>query len=360
MEKSSKKILGVALLCAGAFIVFKGLKKVNSLINFVKYLTVTPKIDGGLNRIKYYNSALHIPVAVEFGNHSDQEINIGVTSLIIYYNNNTVGRLTPNAQKVIVKKYSNSTLSNLIVDVSIWNLMKFAGSAVTDLITEGNFNSIVNKLTVDVACLLNDKYAFNLNLKFGDTENVNTSNGTVVSGLGLVAKNERRLKPFKDYEHLIPSKSELKNRDLIVIPNGSVDDTVYLMKDVAVKYAKDTETLARYLKKDTLKDTLQSIFDFVYNYIQYVPDSKVQEQVRRPLRTLWDRKGDCDCYATLIGSILTNLGISYKFRIAEYDNKGYYQHVYVIVPTYNGEYYVCDPVLDTCFDEKTPSKYKDF
>lgn len=360
MEKSSKKFLGLALVCAGAFALFKGLKKANSLVDFVRYLTITPKIDGGIKRIKFYNSALHIPVAIEFGNRSDQEVNVGVTSLIIYYNGNNVGVLQPNAQKIVIKKYSNSTLSNLIVDISIWNLIKFAGSAITDLITEGNFNSIVNKLSCNVACLLNDKYAFDLDLKFGDTEKVNTSNASVVSGLGLVAKKQRILRPFKDYEHLIPPKSELKQRDLILIPNGSVDDTVYLMKEVAVKYANDTKTLAQYLKKDTLKATIQSIFDFVYNYIQYVPDSKLQEQVRRPLRALWDRKGDCDCYATLIGSILTNLGIPYKYRIAEYENRGYYQHVYVIIPTYNGEYYVCDPVLDTCFDEKKPTKHKDF
>ena len=84
-----------------------------------------------------------------------------------------------------------------------------------------------------------------------------------------------------------------------------------------------------------------------------------QEQVRRPLRTLYDQKGDCDCYATLIGSMLYNLGIPFKFRIAEYANKGYYQHVYVIVP-YSGGYFTVDPVLDNFNQEKPTTNHKDF
>ena len=77
------------------------------------------------------------------------------------------------------------------------------------------------------------------------------------------------------------------------------------------------------------------------------------EQVRRPLRTLYDQKGDCDCFATLIGSILENLGIKYKFRVAAYQRG--WQHDYVIVPYENG-YYTVDPVLDQCFAEKKPTR----
>ena len=84
------------------------------------------------------------------------------------------------------------------------------------------------------------------------------------------------------------------------------------------------------------------------------------EQVRRPLRTLYDQKGDCDCYATLIGAMLKNMGIDFRFRIAAY-SAGRYQHVYVVVPSNDSPtgYYVVDPVLDQCFAEKAPSKFFD-
>jgi hypothetical protein len=90
-----------------------------------------------------------------------------------------------------------------------------------------------------------------------------------------------------------------------------------------------------------------------------VPDDRFIEQVRRPLRCLYDKKGDCDCYATLIGSMLENLNIPYKFRIAAYNGNENYQHVYVIVPNGTG-YYTCDPVVDRFNYEKPPSKTKDF
>ena len=82
-------------------------------------------------------------------------------------------------------------------------------------------------------------------------------------------------------------------------------------------------------------------------------------EVRRPLRCLYDKKGDCDCYATLIGSILENLNIPYKFRIAAYNGNSHFQHVYVIVPNGSG-YYTCDPVVDKFNYEKPTSKVKDF
>lgn len=180
---------------------------------------------------------------------------------------------------------------------------------------------------------------------------------TSVSGLGLVANSKRKIKDIGDYIAYIPGKENLNNKDLVVIADGNAQDTANLMHKVVDKYYTDVTTLANRLKQDTLKDTLQNIWNFVYTHIDYVPDSRVREQVRRPLRTLYDQKGDCDCYATLIGSLLKNLGIGFRFRIAAY-SAGVYQHVYVVVP-YDGGYYTVDPVLDECFAEKTPSKFFD-
>ena len=174
--------------------------------------------------------------------------------------------------------------------------------------------------------------------------------------MGLCAASLRKIGSINDYIAYLPSIDKLEHEDKIVKANGTVQDTAAIMHAVVDKYKDDTKQLANWLKRSNLKDTLQSIFNFVYGYIQYVPDSRVVEQVRRPLRTLYDQKGDCDCYATLIASILTNLGIDYEFRIAAYERD--WQHVYIIVPHSSG-YYVVDPVLDKCFAEKKFSKNLD-
>lgn len=181
-----------------------------------------------------------------------------------------------------------------------------------------------------------------------------------VRGLGLVAAKDRKIKNIGDYVAYIPGQENLKRSDLVAIADGTVRDTAELMHKVVDTYYSDVTELAGRLKRDTLKDTLQNIWNFVYTYIQYVPDSRIMEQVRRPLRTLYDQKGDCDCYATLIGAMLKNMGIDFRFRIAAY-SAGRYQHVYVIVPSNDSPtgYYVVDPVLDQCFAEKAPSKFFD-
>lgn len=186
-----------------------------------------------------------------------------------------------------------------------------------------------------------------------------TDTPAAVSGLGLVAASQRKIRDISDYISYIPPRENLKYNDHIVHPDGTVRDTGELMRAVVEKYYTDVTQLAKHLKRDTLKDTLQSIWDFVYTHIQYVPDSRVREQVRRPLRTLYDQKGDCDCFATLIGALLRNLDIEFKFRIAAY-SAGRYQHVYVVVPLEStDQYWVVDPVLDKCFAEKPTSKFFD-
>ena len=354
MGKGIKTILFLAAGLAGGYLLLKG----KSLISFVEQLKITPRIDGGVKRINFKNSSLNIPVALDFENNTEQEITVSISNVILKYNNVAVGSLKPNTQKVLIKKNAKSTLSNIVVAIPLSNLIQCIGSMAQSLITTQNYNEIVKKISADVTCILNNTLVYEFIEKFGETNKVNPNNGKTVSGLGLVANKVRTIQSLKEYQHLIPPQSELQQKGIIMIPDATVNDTVSFMHKVAKTYSPDTSELAKTLKRDNLKDTIQAIFDFVYEHIQYVPDNKLKEQVRRPLRTLYDQKGDCDCYATLIGSILTNLNIPFKFRIAAYNGKPYYQHVYVIVP-YSGGYYVCDPVLDTCFTEKTPSKYLD-
>jgi len=359
MEKTTKIALTIGGLAALTF----GVIKLLQLQNFAKLLTISPKLDGGLQNFQVTLTEIKIPLAIDFGNRTDQSMTIQVNAVDVYYKDKKVATTKPNENNVTIKSNSTNTLKGLKLMVSTLSLISVVGDVVSLILAKGDYAALLNDISLDVTCTYNNSIVFSIDkIKLGDSRDVNADTGktdSTVKGLGLVAASLRNIKPFSDYEMYIPPKTELKRRDLIMIPDGSVEDTVYLMKEVAKKYASDTKTLAKHLEKPTVSQTLQSIFDFVYNYIQYVPDSKIAEQVRRPLRTLWDRKGDCDCYSVLIGSILENLNIPYKFRIAAYNGKSNYQHVYVVVP-YNSKMLVCDPVVDSCFYEKPTSKHKDF
>ncbi len=153
-----------------------------------------------------------------------------------------------------------------------------------------------------------------------------------------------------------------EEQDRIIIEDGEVEETVDLMKKVVWKYLDDTREIARYLERGTLHSTCQSIWDFLFNHIQYKLDQKGLEQLRRPNRSWADRTTgiDCDCFSIFVSSILTNLKIPHEFRIAKY-NRDEYQHVYVIVPSSGkSDYITIDCVLNQFNYEKPFTAKKDF
>lgn len=234
MEKGFK-IIGFILLGGGlCYAVSKGL----SYLNFAKDLVCTPKIDGGLKRISFKNGNLHIPLAIVFENKTDKEVTIGLSNIIIKYNGNEVGSLQPNSKTVKIERYKANTLAGLTVSVPLTNLVKYAGQAISTLITTQNFSTIVSYLSADIRFILNNSIICRFTQKFGEATKFDPSGN--VKGLGLVASRPRNLKPFKDYEMYIPPKSELYNRNMIVFPNGGVKDTVALMKKVAKVFAPDS------------------------------------------------------------------------------------------------------------------------
>lgn len=140
---------------------------------------------------------------------------------------------------------------------------------------------------------------------------------------------------------------------------NTLDRIQVIVKDTL----EDTRQIAQVLKGRTLQETCKNVFDFLYNHIQYKLDKDGVEQLRRPARSWADRRSgiDCDCYSIFASSILTNLGISHSLRIIELKNKGYYQHIYVVVPDGSGNYrpgtrsgyFTIDPVLDK-FNTEAP------
>jgi hypothetical protein len=165
-----------------------------------------------------------------------------------------------------------------------------------------------------------------------------------------ITSGQRRIRDGKQYDRYFPKPDE---RDRIIIKDGEVSDTVELMEKVVHKYLTDTARIAPVLRRSSLEETCKSIYDFVYNHIQYKLDKRGLEQLRRPARSWAERRTgvDCDCMSIFISSILTNLKIPHSFRITRY-SADHWQHVYVIVPDNRGGYINIDAVVSPYGYEK--------
>jgi len=188
--------------------------------------------------------------------------------------------------------------------------------------------------------------------------NVLVDNG--YSGLGITATHRRIVKEGLNFDHLFPDP---EGTDPIVNKNAEVHDTLKFVSKVVLNTLNDTKKIARILKRKTAPATMKSVFDFFYQHYQYKLDKFGVEQVRRPARAWADRKQgiDCDCFATSVSSILTNLGVEHFLKIIAINGKDYFQHIYVVVPKFKNadlkvrsNYWVIDPVLNR-FDEEAPN-----
>lgn len=172
-----------------------------------------------------------------------------------------------------------------------------------------------------------------------------------------VSTGYRSIKDGSSFSKYFPKPD---SRDRVIIEDGEVSETVELMKKVVWKYLSDTKKIAPVLSSKTTQQTCHSIWQFLYHHIQYRLDKKGVEQLRRPARSWQEREEgiDCDCFSIFASSILTNLGIPHSFRITKY-GRDVFQHVYVVVPTGNGNY-IIDPVLSKANYEKPYTEKKDF
>jgi hypothetical protein len=166
----------------------------------------------------------------------------------------------------------------------------------------------------------------------------------------------RNIKPGTQFNKYF--KSATFEDPLLV--KGDVFQTLDLMQEIVSKTLNQTEKIAQVLKGNSIVATAENVWNFLYDHVQYKLDDPGVEQLRSPNRVWADRKTgvDCDCYSIFISSVLTNLAIPHSLRIAEYSNRGSYQHVYVVVPHNNSEI-IIDPVLDHFNKEKKFTKKHD-
>jgi transglutaminase-like putative cysteine protease len=79
------------------------------------------------------------------------------------------------------------------------------------------------------------------------------------------------------------------------------------------------------------KGQVQSLRDYVHEYIQYVRDVNGVETLQTPTKTLEYGQGDCDDQATLLASLLESVGFRTRFVAIKVDATGPFCHVYTEV-----------------------------
>ena len=138
--------------------------------------------------------------------------------------------------------------------------------------------------------------------------------------------------------------------------------------------SREVGKIARRLKGNDIYKTCSNLWHFLYEHVQYKPDTMGVEQVRSPKRTWADRESgvDCDCYSMFVGAVLAYLRIPFVWRITKYPKVPpevpRWQHIYPIVPLNWDDWnagdestYITVDVVKDGFDEEEPYlERKDF
>ncbi|WP_299681101.1 transglutaminase-like domain-containing protein [uncultured Tenacibaculum sp.] len=106
-----------------------------------------------------------------------------------------------------------------------------------------------------------------------------------------------------------------------------------LMSDWAKKYQYQTKQISKELKGNTLHKTVNNVYNFLYQHIQYQADGYEQE-LKSPACS-WKMRFtgiDCKSYSLFASTILSNLNIAHKFRkVVQPSAPDRWSHVYVII-----------------------------
>ncbi|MCQ2232071.1 MAG: transglutaminase-like domain-containing protein [Paludibacteraceae bacterium] len=339
--KKKYYIIGGLGLAAIATLIYA---KTASTVNAVKGLTFGVNWYGDLNDINISTSGVKLPLSAVIGNRSDQTVKGTINSVDIYKGGSKIAYSKAKKYDFVLSSYRDTTIP---IDIVIPYL-----SALSLIRSYGSLYEAFSGIKIRID--------FTLNGSLQQPIVIDVETGEVsLDGVGYTPTLTRNIRSLSNYGSVIPRYTNNKHTDPILIENVTPEQTASFIRKMAKSCAWQTKELSKRLKRNTVKETVRSVFDFVFNHIEYVRDSEKNEQVRSPLRTLEEQKGDCDCFSLLIASIFENLNIPYIIRIAEYDHKGYFQHVYVIAMQ-NGQELPCDPVTDYCFYQKPFTNKKDF
>jgi hypothetical protein len=124
-----------------------------------------------------------------------------------------------------------------------------------------------------------------------------------------------------------------------MVGHGDTTYTLELMAKGVVEYQHQTKKIATILQQGSVPETVENIYNFLYNHLQYSADG-YQQDLRTPDCSWSSRKLGIDCksYSVFAGCILYNLNIPFKFRkITQASSPDVFSHVYVVVDYKNTE-----------------------
>ncbi len=162
------------------------------------------------------------------------------------------------------------------------------------------------------------------------------------------------------YETMFPAFTPMTKT---VKTNAKLEHTLRLIPQIVAETLDQTRELASTLRGKNITETCQNTWEFCKRNFKYKQDEDGKEQVRSPRRAWLDRHIgiDCDCYSTLISSILTNLRIPHMLRVTKYPDPNIpstpavqvpFSHIYVVAKD-GGREVKIDPVTDF-FDFEQP------
>jgi len=167
-----------------------------------------------------------------------------------------------------------------------------------------------------------------------------------------------KIRSLEPYRHLFPKARVI---DKTVKMGASVSDTVEVIPEIVRKTAWQVKNFVKQeLDGLPLEEACKKLWWWVKLHIKYKKDDRGKEQVRSPRRLIHDGEGDCDCMTTFIHCCLHVLGVKKLIRrITEYDNLGYFQHIYTLVP-YKNKFIIMDTVWNDFNKEKKYTKKEDY
>jgi len=141
----------------------------------------------------------------------------------------------------------------------------------------------------------------------------------------------RNLLSGTEYEPLFPKVSCDKTN----LGNGNTFDSVRMIKQMVIKYQFQTKKVATLLQQETLKETCDKIYWFLYHHIQYKADG-AEQMLRSPACAFKQKVEGVDCksYSIFASCLLANMGVRHFIRQIKQPSfrPDLYTHVYVIVP----------------------------
>jgi len=120
------------------------------------------------------------------------------------------------------------------------------------------------------------------------------------------------------------------NETKVFFENGKTEDIIKVILLGDLKSSKCTKDFAKFLKGKNILETCKNIFNFLKENIKYIKDTEGVQDIKSPCKTFSDGFADCKSLSVFAASILKNLHIPYKYRLASYSNLNIPTHIYVV------------------------------